>query len=305
MNRAAGWRFLAELVLAAGVLTALAWAEDIIEMATYIPAPGASGNPFNRLHADRATVGTPYGTENPADLPNGTLLVLEKIGIGMEIPSVRLDVAQGGAIRVGNAYLSSGKPQYAMLASNGWFNGSIWMIPDPSRRSGAFVFDNETLRFYQTQTPGGTDWAGPRFSISSGGDVGIGIANPQSPAPGGQPGNLDVNDIYLRSKSRWLSQGGSGNSVSGSYAGTGRPRSFNVGFSPEAVYILLTHPSGSSHGYFTKFSSMPGWTAFSMVFSSSGAFAGSPDCVLITGSGFQVSAVLNQPGYSYSYLAIP
>jgi len=37
------------------------------------------------------------------------------------------------------------------------------------------------------------------------GNVGIGTTSPHSPAPNGQPGNLDVNDVYLKSKGIWMS----------------------------------------------------------------------------------------------------
>jgi len=39
-------------------------------------------------------------------------------------------------------------------------------------------------------------------------NVGIGVATPQTPAPNTQAGNLDVNDIYLRSTGQWLSRQG-------------------------------------------------------------------------------------------------
>lgn len=40
------------------------------------------------------------------------------------------------------------------------------------------------------------------------GNVGVGVVSPSSPAPNAATkGNLDVNDIYLRSVNRWLSQG--------------------------------------------------------------------------------------------------
>jgi len=40
------------------------------------------------------------------------------------------------------------------------------------------------------------------------GNLGVGTLNPRQPAPNGQAkGNADVNDIYLRSVDRWLSQG--------------------------------------------------------------------------------------------------
>jgi len=40
------------------------------------------------------------------------------------------------------------------------------------------------------------------------GNVGIGTITSQSPAPNGQQGNLDVNDVYLRSADQWMSEGG-------------------------------------------------------------------------------------------------
>lgn len=43
------------------------------------------------------------------------------------------------------------------------------------------------------------------LAANSAGNVGIGTLTPTSPAPNGQPGNLDVNDIYLRSRAIWIS----------------------------------------------------------------------------------------------------
>jgi hypothetical protein len=51
------------------------------------------------------------------------------------------------------------------------------------------------------------------------GDVGIGTITPQLPAPNGNPGNLDVNDVYLRSTGEWLSQAGGGGGCYVSYSG--------------------------------------------------------------------------------------
>ena len=41
------------------------------------------------------------------------------------------------------------------------------------------------------------------------GNVGIGTTNPKLPAPDNEQGNLDVNDVYLRSSGKWASQMGS------------------------------------------------------------------------------------------------
>ena len=47
------------------------------------------------------------------------------VGIGVTNPGVALEVAQNKAIKVGNAYLSSGG-DYTHLANNEWYNGSAW-----------------------------------------------------------------------------------------------------------------------------------------------------------------------------------
>jgi hypothetical protein len=51
------------------------------------------------------------------------------------------------------------------------------------------------------------------------GNVGIGTLNPQSPAPNNQGSNIDVNDIYLRSISKWASQLGGGTVPAGTLTG--------------------------------------------------------------------------------------
>jgi hypothetical protein len=99
------------------------------------------------------------------------------VGIGTTHPTVLLDVAQNNAIRIGNAYISSGEDPlyaYAMFASNAWYNGNggvVSQIPDPNRKSGLLEFANDELNIWQTQTAGKTDWAN-RLFIASGGNVG-------------------------------------------------------------------------------------------------------------------------------------
>lgn len=41
-----------------------------------------------------------------------------------------------------------------------------------------------------------------------GGNVGIGTTSPKTPSPNRATGNLDANDVYLRSTGRWVSSGG-------------------------------------------------------------------------------------------------
>lgn len=244
------------VLLGACAITGLAWAETI-ELVTYYPAPGQGGDvKFDRLHADRATIGdNPYSLQVPAGLTSGTLLVADalgigptftataprgalhvvgtddavdrvlflpgadtaaagtpeiRVGIGTDSPTVRLDVAQGGAIRIGNAYLSSGGSagsSWAHFGSNAWYDDSNqWHVPDNAKRSGLLQMNEDAINFFQTVTPGGGDWTA-RMSIVRGGNVGVGTAVPQSPSPanGSASGNLDANDVYLRSTGRWLS----------------------------------------------------------------------------------------------------
>lgn len=98
------------------------------------------------------------------------------VGIGTPNPTVKLDVAQNSAIRIGNAYVSSGDdPQYALaiFASNAWYNGKggvVSEIPDSTKKSGLMEFANDELDIYQTQTVGKNDWV-RRFTLASGGNV--------------------------------------------------------------------------------------------------------------------------------------
>jgi len=47
------------------------------------------------------------------------------VGIGVAAPSAKLEVAANTAIKVGNAYMSSGG-DFAMFATHEWYNGSVW-----------------------------------------------------------------------------------------------------------------------------------------------------------------------------------
>jgi hypothetical protein len=49
-----------------------------------------------------------------------------RVGLGTVQPQTKLEIAQNQAIKVGNAYLSSGG-DYAHLATNEWYDGSAEM----------------------------------------------------------------------------------------------------------------------------------------------------------------------------------
>ncbi len=287
------------IVLVAGVLNASVWASETIEMATYVPAPSSGGNPFDRLHANRATIGSPYSLTNPAE-PNptdGILLVSDRVGIGtadpqqklsivssspsallaglqntnpntgagtsvewrigeglanndryigvgyfnsgstpggfqlpnigymvttagasnglvigtmanapirfvtnataaspgsgekMRIagdgnvgigvtnPGVKFDVAQSTAIRLGNAYISSGTAANANFASNAWSNGVTWQIPNATQRSGLVQLANDVFTVYRTQTAGLSNWQS-LLIVNSNGNGRVTITHP-------------------------------------------------------------------------------------------------------------------------------
>ncbi len=73
------------------------------------------------------------------------------VGIGTINPTVKLDIAQNSAIRIGNAYVSRGEDPryaYAIFASNAWYNGKggvVSEIPDSTRKSGLLEFANDEL----------------------------------------------------------------------------------------------------------------------------------------------------------------
>ena len=87
------------ILFVGGVLAAVVWADEKIEMSTYIPAPSVSTTSFDRTHAKRMTIGETaplnFSLTNPAE-PNpldGTLLVSQKVGIGTANPGNPLEVA--------------------------------------------------------------------------------------------------------------------------------------------------------------------------------------------------------------------
>lgn len=74
-----------------------------------------------------------------------------------------------------------------------------------------------------------------RVIFKSTGNVGIGTIDPHNPAPNNQSGNMDVNDIYVRSvgtAGKWISQ---------------------VGWAPNDVKLTTTTHDGSFGGYYNMY----------------------------------------------------
>ena len=180
--------------LAGGVWISPVWADETIEMSTYIPAPGASGNPFDRLHTSRATVGNAYSLTNPPDPPaagaltDGTLLVSQRLGIGMgaALPGGRLHIV-GNSTTI-NLIAQAGTGQTATsLAEFRDTAGTTLVRINPA--GGTFIQPNDpavvplelrgvtgqTADLFQVRSVS----ASPFLVVKSSGNVGIGTANPQ------------------------------------------------------------------------------------------------------------------------------
>jgi len=96
------------------------------------------------------------------------------VGIGTAGPTVKLEVADDTAIRVGSAYLSSGSDgQYMHLGNASWYAGpGGWRFPGGD---GALLqFTGQTIAFYKPT--GGVFY--PQMSVTPSGNVGIGTTAP-------------------------------------------------------------------------------------------------------------------------------
>jgi len=133
------------------------------------------------------------------------------------------------------------------------------------------------------------------------GNIGIDptTSTPRSPAPNGSAtGNLEANDVYLRSVSRWLSQGGGGSTVSGTYTGGGGIQAISLGFTPKGVIVV------GNGILFVKIDRMLDFGCFAVNVPGLG-LPGGTSAIKIVGNGFQVTSFANSPTRTYSYLAIP
>ena len=223
-------------LLVMGFLSAPAWADETIEIATYVPAPTASSNSMDRLHANRMTIGQSpplsFSITNPDDatLTDGTLLVNQKIGIGTANPLARLDVQ-------GVNFTPMGDP----LGQNMWFrvgngggptgdSGRVWIQYGLQAAPLLVLSDyNDPPRIQFQKVGTGTEtnpqlvsWIGMASAGNSGalaimgGDVGIGTRSPgatlevngQVKITGGTPGADKVLTSDAAGLASWKQPGG-------------------------------------------------------------------------------------------------
>ncbi|HEX5873297.1 MAG TPA: hypothetical protein VFY60_01530 [Pyrinomonadaceae bacterium] len=94
------------------------------------------------------------------------------VGLGTSAPAVGLDIAQNKAIRVGQAYLSSGG-NYVHLANNAWYNGASWQFPGGV--GALYQINGQSHVFYSHNGAGSFT---PQLYLPGNGFVGIGTTNP-------------------------------------------------------------------------------------------------------------------------------
>lgn len=86
-------RHILQKAVLAALLLLPNWAfAEQMEIVTYYPAPGTTDEERDRIHASRVTIGDPFSMIDPVTLPDGTLLVGDRIGVGIDAPAGPLHV---------------------------------------------------------------------------------------------------------------------------------------------------------------------------------------------------------------------
>ncbi len=135
----------------------------------------------------------------PAGTPTGTgnAIVENKIGVGVSNPSTSIDVAQNGALKVGNAYFSSGGDS-VNIANNEYYNGSSWVT---NGSAGALLqLTGQGVNFYTHTTTGAhtstmSITSGGTIAVNAGGQTTMGLATSTFNGDIKIAGKLDVGTI--------------------------------------------------------------------------------------------------------------
>ena len=135
-------------------------------------APGFIPGGFSFDTWDGATLTNRMKIDSTGNLDvTGNATISSRVGIGVAAPTVKLDVAQNSAVRVGQAYFSSGG-DYAHVGNNAWYNGGAWVFPGGS---GALLqLTGQVAAFYTHNGVAFTQTA----IINANGNLGIGVAAP-------------------------------------------------------------------------------------------------------------------------------
>ena len=96
-----------------------------------------------------------------------------RVGIGTDQPQTKLEIAPNQAIKIGNAYLSSGG-DYAHLATNEWYDGNKWQ----ATAAGALIQISGQNTSFLTHDQNGSHIN--RMIVNSVGNVGIGTIDPNA-----------------------------------------------------------------------------------------------------------------------------
>jgi hypothetical protein len=190
-------------------------------------------------------------TNGPAFSPSMFVGNGGNVGIGTTSPSVKLELANNSAIKLGNAYFSSGG-DFVHLANNEWYNGTSWTASAP----GALIqISGQDINFYRHDAVGSHTQS---LNISSSGYVGIGTASAPSfklDVQGGQINSSGGLCIAGDCKTAWSQVGGGGSSQwSNGANSTINYNTGNVGIGTTTPDNPLTvKASGSSaHGFAVK-----------------------------------------------------
>lgn len=253
------------------------------------------------------------GTSNPQELldivgDTDADIDLTSFGMGAEddvsiIHAKRARGTKANPLAVLDGYCLAGFEGLGYDGSNYIRAAAIDIYVDGTPQAGSVPGE----MFFKTRSEGDTSWSGQRrMTITSTGNVGIGVSTPQSPAPNAEvAGNLDANDIYVRAADNgngaWVSQMVGGQATTGTYTGGGGSTTITLGYRPGYVSVINNVPCE-----FIKMSSMPNKTAFMQ--GAGQILEGKSDLgdyIKLTSDGFTVYSKANKSGKTHYYTAWP